>query len=115
MQWSWGSSNDENVFLKVWEHELKQNQSKALVLRKSSPVSHGRREQLKHLMQVIGGKDGYCVVIAAKDTGLGSVRVVNYSEAVFKILGFETELSTGDLYAVINPNESIHFTEPTEQ
>ena len=88
-QWSWGSENDKAVFLRVWQHEIRDG--KAIVRNIPLKKSAGSTEREKHLGALREGKSGYVIMLKSKDPLAEKNVIESYDHVVYPI----TDIATG--------------------
>ena len=96
-RWSWGASNPDTkqVFLGVWEHDLKpiHGVEHIKILGPYSGGSSGFLERKRHVEELRNGAEGYGVLCTAKDIS-GSRRIKKFDH--------ETLLKFGEIIEVDN-------------
>lgn len=92
LRWSWGAvrKSDGAVILRVWKDNLRSDNGRDFVRvnwksrRAPHPVSHGRRERVKHVELIMGGAPCYLVMCEAEDPRANPRRVKGFnSEQIF--------------------------------
>lgn len=103
-QWSWGSENDEGIFLRVWLHEVENG--KAIVRNIHQKKSAGLTERERHLNSLRQGKPAYAVILRSKDPKAEKNSIESYDQVIYPITKIEKD-SLGIIWAEIDMNSPI--------
>ena len=104
-RWSWGASNPQTnqLFLRVWDDELKtvDGVERCLILKTNrSYSSAGYRERQRHVDALRKGAQGYAVICTAKDVHASSRKIKHFDRNL--LLEFGAVIDDGPLvFAVV--------------
>ncbi|WP_394131932.1 hypothetical protein [Shewanella maritima] len=106
VQWSWGAENQDSVFLRIWDEEVKNKHG--LVYLNNGDKRLGQAERYRHIQSIKRGKPGYVVVIlSGHESSNGTWRIDTYKECVYQIVDITTD-EQGNIYAKIDFDTPIY-------
>ncbi|MFI2812100.1 MULTISPECIES: hypothetical protein [Microbulbifer] len=104
-QWSWGSENTTNVFLRTWTPEKVADNKVFVVDLAADDPRLGQAERIRQVESIRAGKRGFIVMLTPLDPDAESYRIGAYDEVVYPIISLEQEEEL--VFAIIGEGISV--------